>query len=173
MNLPLFAGKTVKEAIALFHEAARNAELTTVDVSGGQLYGRENETGTIWVGPENKGLGVLSVRAKAVKSKGQERARVDIALDRLLEKDSETVPYSSDEAINNQLIADFLARWVHEPWCLHGWKCGCEINFNRVFPKQSAIRSSKDILKDIAAVEEEMSRLESAIAEDLRQENRK
>ena len=138
-------------------------------MSGGQLYGRENETGTIWVGPENKGLGVLSVRAKAAKSKGQECAKVDIVLDRLLEKDSETIPYSSDEAINNQLIAGFLARWVHEPWCLHGWKTGCEINFNRVFPKQSEIRASKEILKDIAAVEEEMARLEADIADDLQQ----
>jgi len=142
LDLAPFAGRTVKEAIALFHEAARNAELTTVDVRGGQLYSRENETGTICVGSESKGLGVLSVRAKSVKSKGQERARVNIVVDRLLEKDSETVPYSSDEAMNNQLIADFLARWLHEPWCLHGWKTGCEINFNRVFPQGLRTRTA-------------------------------
>ncbi len=167
LDLAPFAGRTVKEAIALFHEAARNAELTVVEVSGGQMYGRENETGTIWVGPEKKGLGVLSVKAKAAKSRGQECARVEIVLDRLLEKDHETVPYSSDEAANNRLIADFLAKWVHEPWCLHGWKTGCEINFNRVFPKTSDIRSSKEILKDIAAVEDEMARLEAEIAADF------
>lgn len=170
LDLAPFAGRTVKEAIALFHEAARNAELTVVEVSGGQMYGRENETGTIWVGPDKKGLGVLSVKAKAAKSRGQECARVEIVLDRLLEKDHETVPYSSNEATNNRLIADFLTRWVHEPWCLHGWKTGCEINFNRVFPKKSDIRSSKEILKDIAAVEEEMARLEAEIAADLHME---
>jgi type I restriction enzyme M protein len=164
LDLAAFPGKTVKEAIAQFHEAARNAEITEVKVDGGPGYRRDNETGAVVVDGQEKGLGVLSVRAKAAKAKGQERARVEIVLDRLLEKDNETVAYSSDEAANNRLIADFLARWVLEPWCLHGAKTGCEINFNRVFPKQGDIRSSDDILKDIADVEEEMKRLEEEIA---------
>lgn len=112
----------------------------------------------------NIGLGVLSVKAKVAKSKGQERVKVDILLDRLVEKDTETIAFASDDDTNNRLIADFLARWVHEPWCLHGAKTGCEINFNRVFPKQSEVRASRDILKQIAAVEEEIARLEAEIA---------
>ena len=119
------------------------------------------------IGTAEKGLGVLSVKAKVAKAKGLERARVDIVLDRLLEKDNETVAYASDDVTNNQLIRDFLSRWVHEPWCLHGAKTGCEINFNRVFPKQSEIRSSKEILKAIAAIEERMAGLEAEIAADL------
>ena len=59
---------------------------------------------------------------------------------------------------------------MHEPWCLHGAKTGSEINFNRVFPKQSEIKSSRDILKAITAVEDEMARLEAEIASDLQQE---
>ncbi len=167
LDLVPFGDKTVKEAAALFNEAARHAEQTIVEVTGGQTYRRDNETGAMVIGTAEKGLGVLSVKAKVAKAKGLERAKVDIVLDRLLEKDNETVAYSSDEGSNNQLIADFLARWVHEPWCLHGAKTGCEINFNRVFPKQSGIRSSKDILKDIAAIEEKMARLESEISTDL------
>ncbi|MFZ2853708.1 MAG: N-6 DNA methylase [Rhodocyclaceae bacterium] len=168
LDLAPFGDRTVKEAVALFNEAARNAEQTVVEVTGGQTYRRDNETGAILIGTAEKGLGVLSVKAKVAKSKGRERAKVDIVLDRLLEKDNETVAYSSEDGTNNQLIADFLARWVHEPWCLHGAKTGCEINFNRIFPKQSGIRSSKDILKTIAAVEEEMAELEAEIAADLR-----
>ena len=168
LDLAAFPDKTVKEAIALFHEAGRNAERTEVEVVGGACYRRDNETGAVVVDGEDKGLGVLSVRAKAAKSKGLERARVDILLDRLLEKDSETVTYSSDEDANNRLIADFLGKWVHEPWCLHGAKTGCEINFNRVFPKQSNTRASKEILKDIAALDEDMARLEAEISADLR-----
>lgn len=167
LDLGQFEGKTVKEAIAQFNEAARYAEQTIVEVAGGQRFCRDNESGAIVIDGELRGLGVLSVKAKAAKSKGQERAKVDILLDRLVEKDSETVVYASDEDANNRLIADFLARWVHEPWCLHGAKTGCEINFNRVFPKQSEIRASRVILKEIVAVEEEMAKLENEITSDL------
>ena len=172
LNLaPFFADhpdRTVKEAVALFNDAARQAEQTVVTVTGGLSYQRDNETGAIQVGTEDEGLGVLSVRAKVAKSKGLERAKVDVVLDRLLEKDNETVAYTSDSDANNQLIAAFLTRWVHEPWCLHGAKTGCEINFNRVFPKVSDVRASAVILKDIAAIEAEMATLEAAIAKDLR-----
>jgi len=159
--------KTVKEAVALFNDAARQAEQTMVTVTGGLTYQRDNETGAIRVGAVDEGLGVLSVRAKVAKAKGLERAKVDLVLDRLLEKDSETVAYASDADTNNQLIAAFLTRWVHEPWCLHGAKTGCEINFNRVFPKVSDVRACAEILKDIAAIEAEMADLEADIAADI------
>lgn len=168
LSLAPFAGKTVKEAVALFNDAARQAEQTTVAVKGGLTYERDNETGAILIGTVYEGLGVLSVRAKVAKAKALERAKVDIVLDRLLEKDNETVTYSSDADANNRLIAEFLTRWVHEPWCLHGVKTGCEINFNRVFPKPCDVRLSKDILKDIATIEAEMAVLEAEIATDLR-----
>lgn len=174
LNLaPLLAerpDRTVKEAVALFNDAARQAEQTMVSIAGGSTYQRDNETGAITVDGEEEGLGVLSVRAKVAKAKGLERAKVDVVLDRLLEKDHETVAYASDADANNQLIAAFLNRWVHEPWCLHGAKTGCEINFNRVFPKVSEVRASGEILKDIASIEAEMAMLEAEISKDLQQE---
>ncbi len=62
-----------------------------LQVTGGMTYQRDNETGAITVDGSDEGLGVLSVRAKVAKSKGLERAKVDVVLDRLLEKDNETV----------------------------------------------------------------------------------
>ena len=175
LNLaPLLAerpDRTVKEAVALFNDAARQAEQTMVSIAGGSTYQRDNETGAITVDGVEEGLGVLSVRAKVAKAKGLERVKVDVVLDRLLEKDHETVAYASDADANNQLIAAFLNRWVHEPWCLHGAKTGCEINFNRVFPKVSEVRASAEILKDIAAVEAEMAALEAEIVPSLSEWN--
>lgn len=175
LNLaPLLAerpDRTVKEAVALFNDAARQAEQTTVQVTGGMTYQRDNETGAITVDGAPEGLGVLSVRAKVAKAKGLERAKVDVVLDRLLEKDHETVAYASDADANNQLIAAFLNRWVHEPWCLHGAKTGCEINFNRVFPKVSEVRASSEILREIAAIEAEMATLEAEIVTNLSEWN--
>ncbi len=167
LDVTTFVDKSSKETIALFHAAARNAERTVVKVLGSLAFQRDNETGAIFIGSEEKGLGVLSVKAKIAKSKRLEQIKVEILLDRLLEKDAETVPYSSEGTANNQLIAEFLTRWVHEPWCLHGTKTGSEINFNRVFPKQDEIRASQDIIMDIARIETEMARLEAEIAMDL------
>lgn len=167
LDLAPFGEKTVKEAVALFNEAARHAEQSSVEVVGGQTCRRDNDTGAIVIGTAEKGLGALAVKAKVAKVKGLERARVDIVLDRLLEKDNETVPFASEDDANNQLIREFLSRWVHEPWCLYGAKTGCEINFNRVFQKRSNLRSSRDILKEIAAVDEKMAHLEAEIAADM------
>lgn len=170
LDLAPFGDKKVKEAVAVFNEVARHAEQTIVEVAGGQTYRRDNETGAIVIGAAENGLGVLSVKAKVAKAKGLERAKVDIVLDRLLEKDNEIVAFASENDANNRLIREFLSRWVREPWCLLGAKTGCEINFNRVFLKQRDLRASRDILKEIAAVEEEMARLETEIAADMREE---
>jgi type I restriction enzyme M protein len=167
LNLDAFAGRTVKELISQFHDSARRSGNTQIDVAGGQAYLRDNETATIYIDGQSCGLGVLSVKAKAAKFKGVERIKVEILVDRLLVKDNETVPYASDSSVNNRLIANFLARWVHEPWCLHSVKTGCEINFNRGFPKQSEIRNSKQILKDIAAIDKMMMLLDAEIVSDL------
>lgn len=171
LDLTPFGDKTVKEAVALFNEAARQAEQTLVVVTGGLAYSRDNETGAIRVGAVEEGLGVLSVRAKVAKSRGVERAKVDVVLDRLLASDSETVAYSTDVDTNNRLVAEFLNRWVDEPWCLHGAKTGCEINFNRTFPKVNELRAAKDILREIELIEGKMAALEVEIADDLRLEN--
>jgi type I restriction enzyme M protein len=161
---------SAKDIVARFNEASRQAEATQVTVVGGLTYQRDNETGAIQIASTERGLGVLAVRAKVAKAKGVERVKVSVVLDRLVEKDHETVAHASDPNTNNQLIAAFLNRWVHEPWCLHGAKTGCEINFNRVFPKVSEVRASAEILKDIAAVEAEMAVLEAEIEADLRLE---
>ncbi|WP_321875938.1 HsdM family class I SAM-dependent methyltransferase [Burkholderia cenocepacia] len=171
LDLGPFQGKTVKEAIALFNDSIRNAEQIVVE-SSEKVWHSFTESGAISINGKAQGLGVLSVKAKAAKSKGLERAKVEIILDRLLQKDNETVAYSSNEEVNNRLISDFLAKWVHEPWCLHKVKTGCEINFNREFPKKVTIRSSHEILSDIAAVDKEMARLEADIAAELNREAR-
>lgn len=168
LDLAAFEGKTIKEAIALFNMAARNAEQTVIEVAGGNIYRRNNETGAIAVGEVEKGLGVLTVKAKAAKSKGKELAKVEILLGPLRKKDIETVPYSSDTSVNEKLIADFLAKWVHEPWRIVSVKLGSEINFNRIFPMKSEIRPTRVILVEIADVEEQMAKLEAEIATDIR-----
>ena len=119
-------------------------------------------------GQRGHGLGVLSVKAKVAKSKGQERAKVDILVGPTGGERQRDCRLRSNGDANKRLIAEFLASWVHEPWCLHGVEDGAarsiSIGSSR---RQRDLRASRDILEEIAAVEAEMARLESDIAADI------
>ncbi|MGB7650725.1 MAG: N-6 DNA methylase [Gallionella sp.] len=145
---------TAKEAAAKFNEAIKQAE-TLIVQSGEHRYTRDNETGAIQMSNGKEtielGLGVLNVKAKIAKAKGAETLKVEVTLGPLKEKDTETTAYSNDAKANEKIITDFLAKWVKEPFerVAGGVKIGCEINFNKQFPKQSEVRSVKDLLAEL------------------------
>lgn len=162
-----FADWSAKELIAHFNERARHASITQFVVVGCKKYVRQNETGAITANGKAKGLGVLSAKAKISRSKGEEYVKVALSIGPLWEKDTEIVPYSSSEIANDQLIEGFLERWLTEPWRIVGKKLGSEINFNRVFPRKTTVRSNKAITDDIVAIEKAMARLEAEIEADI------
>lgn len=161
------SGHSAKQALAAFHEVARNAGNVRIALQGGSLYARDNETGAIFIDNEPVGLGVLHAKGKVAKSKGVEYVKVSVYIGPLWEKDSEVIPHSSKKAENDELIAEYLQKWVHEPWRIVGVKVGCEINFNKVFPKKLAVRSAQKIMQDIVAVEKSMAALELEMAADI------
>jgi type I restriction enzyme M protein len=144
----------MKEAAAAFNEAIKAAETLTVQ-SGNLTYTRDNETGAIRLDDgatiTELGLGVLAVKAKVAKTKGAEVLKVEVTLGPLKEKDTETIAFSSDPARNEAIIRDFLATWVKEPVerVPDGVTVGCEINFNKQFPKKSEVRPVKDLLEEL------------------------
>lgn len=145
---------TVKEAAAAFNVAIKAAETLTVQ-SGRLTYTRDNETGAIRVDDgatvTELGLGVLAVKAKVAKAKGAEVLKVETTLGPLKEKDTETTAYASDPTKNEKIIRDFLATWVKEPFerVPDGITVGCEINFNKQFPKKSVVRPVKELLEEL------------------------
>lgn len=147
-------GMPAKEAAAKFNEAIKSAEILTVQ-SGEHRYTCNTETGAIQMSNGKEivelGLGNLTVKAKIAKAKGAETLKVEVTLGPLKEKDSETTAYASNATANEKIIADFLAKWVKEPFerVAGGVKVGCEINFNKQFPKQSEVRSVKDLLDEL------------------------
>jgi type I restriction enzyme M protein len=173
---------SAKEAAAKFNEAIKMAETITVQ-SGAQRYTRDNETGAIrlqltspppargrareGVAASNiteLGLGVLNVKAKVAKSSGEEILKVEVTLGPLKEKDTETTAYASDAKANEKIIGDFLATWVKEPFerVAGGVKVGCEINFNKQFPKQSEVRPVKELLRKLHKLNTQSAELEAA-----------
>ncbi len=145
---------TAKAVAAAFNEAIKQAE-TLIVQSGEHRYTRDNETGAIQMSNGKEtielGLGTLTVKAKVAKAKGVETLKVEVTLGSLKEKDTETIAYASDAKANEKIIAEFLAKWVKEPFerVAGGVKIGCEINFNKQFPKQSEVRSVKDLLVEL------------------------
>lgn len=160
---------TAKDAAAQFNEAVKMAETLSVQ-SGEQRYIRDNETGSIQLIDGKTitelGLGVLTVKAKVAKAKGKEVLKVEVTLGPLKEKDSETTAYSSDAASNEKNIRDFLSTWVKEPFerVPNGIKVGCEINFNKQFPKKSEVRPVKELLKKLHKLNAKSAELEAAFA---------
>jgi type I restriction enzyme M protein len=160
---------SAKEAAAKFNEAIKMAETIAVQ-SGAQRYTRDNETGTIQLHDGKSiaelGLGVLSVKAKVAKAKGEEILKVEVTLGPLKEKDTETTAYATDATANEKIIADFLAKWVKEPFerVAGSVKVGCEINFNKQFPKQSEVRSVKELLTELRKLNAKSAAQEKAFA---------
>lgn len=170
---------SIKEAAAAFNEAIKAAEALTVQ-SGKLTYTRDSETGAIrryrhsrtGGNPEvfedltELGLGVLAVKAKVAKSKGAEVLKVEVTLGPLKEKDTETTAFSSDPARNEEIIRDFLATWVKEPFerVPDGVTVGCEINFNKQFPKKSEVRPVKELLEELHRLNAKGAAQEAAFA---------
>lgn len=160
---------SAKEAAAAFNEAIKAAESISVQ-AGKQRYSRDNETGAIQLDNGKTitelGLGVLAVKAKVAKTGGAEILKVDVTLGPLKEKDTETTTYSSDANANEKIIRDFLATWVKEPFerVAGGVKVGCEINFNKQFPKQSEVRAVKDLLAELHQLNARSAKLEAEFA---------
>lgn len=161
---------TAKEAAAKFNEAIKMAETIAVQ-SGEQSYIRDNETGAIRLDNDKTvtelGLGVLTVKAKVAKAKGKEMLKVEASLGPLKEKDTETTAYSSNATTNEKIIGDFLAKWVKEPFGRvdGGVKVGCEINFNKQFPKQSEVRSVQELLAELHKLNAKAAVQEAAFAD--------
>lgn len=178
---------TAKEAAAKFNEAIKLAETISVQ-SGNHRYTRDNETGairlTLTSPPPGRGraregveasnitelselgLGTLNVKAKPAKSGGAEILKVEVTLGPFKEKDTETTAYASDATANEKIIADFLAQWVKEPFerVAGGVKVGCEINFNKQFPKKSKVRPVKELLKKLDQLNAKSAKLEADFA---------
>jgi len=160
---------TAKEVVAAFNNTAKSAETIAVRI-GKLTYTRDNETGAIHLNDGKEitelGLGVLTAKAKIAKVKGEEVVKVAITLGPLKEKDTEITAYASNATTNEKIIGDFLATWVKEPFerVKGGVKVGCEINFNKQFPKQSEVRNVKDLLVELHQLNTKSAAQEAAFA---------
>ncbi len=112
------------------------------------------------------GCGKIVIKAaykKPTKTKGACIA-ITVELTKDLQKDYEIIPYSPDEAENQQWIADFMAKYVTKPFEYVDNVIGVEINFNKVFYIPEKLREVSKISTDLTGLENELATLENELS---------
>ena len=105
---------------------------------------------------------IKSALKKATKTKDASIA-ITVELTKDLQKDYEIIPYSPDEAVNQQTIADFMAKYITRPFEYVDNVIGVELNFNKVFYVPEKLRTVTDIQAEIDSLEKELANLENEL----------
>lgn len=135
----------------------------------GASYWYDKDNNTIMLDkstPTTLGNGKISIKAsykKATKTK-EEQIDVKVELTKDLEKDYEIIPFSPDNEINQQTIADFMAKYVTKPYEYLDNIIGVELNFNKIFYKPEKLREVKEITTDLDQLDNELRQLESELS---------
>lgn len=114
---------------------------------------------------KREALGCGKIVVKAALKKGTktlpERVEITVELTPDYQKDYEIVPFHRDEGENQAAIEAFMAKYITKPFEYLENVVGVEINFNKVFYQPEKLRSVEEILGEIAALDEELIKLES------------
>jgi type I restriction enzyme M protein len=112
------------------------------------------------------GCGKIIIKAAFKKATKTKVACIAITaeLTKDLQKDYEIIPYSPDEATNQQTIADFMAKYINRPFEYIDNIIGVELNFNKVFYLPEKLRTVTDIQIEIDNLENELSNLENELS---------
>lgn len=115
---------------------------------------------------EALGCGKIVIKSALKKATKKLTERVDITVELTpdYKKDYEVIPFNKGSALNQQAIEAFMAKYISKPFEYLENVVGVEINFNKIFYKPEAQHSVEDVLKEISALEEELKKLDEAIA---------
>jgi type I restriction enzyme M protein len=112
------------------------------------------------------GCGKIVVKAllkKDSKTKKPKSIVITVELTQDKQKDYEIIPYNPNPEINQQQIADFMAKYIFKPFEYIDNTIGLGINFNKVFYKPETLREISEISVDLDKLEEELSKLEGSL----------
>lgn len=105
---------------------------------------------------------IKSAFKKATKTKS-DSISITVELTKDLQKDYEIIPYSPDEAINRQTIANFMEKYITRPFDYLDNVVGVELNFNKVFYTPEKLRTVADIQTEIDSLENELANLQNEL----------
>jgi type I restriction enzyme M protein len=105
---------------------------------------------------------IKSTYKKATKTKDA-HILVTAEITKNQQKDYEIIPYNYDEKINQQNIAEFMAKYISKPFEYLDNTIGVEINFNKVFYKPEPLRNIIEITADLIQLEDDLINLEKEL----------
>lgn len=149
---------TTTEENSILKQKISEAEQIKI-VSGTDTYLYFSEENIVEKNGVSLGKGVITIKVSKPKKAEENQFKVEAFLSSLKEKDSEITPFDSVKEKNEKIINEFLAKWVKEPHRILDKKEGCEINFNKAFPKKIEMRKSSEILAELAALDKEFGEI--------------
>lgn len=114
---------------------------------------------------DSLGCGKIIVKATYKKATKKQSEYISISVELMpdYQKDYEVIPFYKDVELNQKNIEAFMAKYISKPFEYLENVVGVEINFNKIFYKPEVQHSVKEILKEIAALEDELKQLNEAI----------
>jgi type I restriction enzyme M protein len=170
--------KATYQSLPAYNEQYVGPALARFDYKEGGLR-VETEAATYYYDPEREtlveeapdgtattlGCGRIVVKSSLKKATARQPTTIVVTVELTpdYQKDYEIIPFHPDSAINQQYIADFLARYVTRPFSYLDCVVGAEINFNKVFYQPKKLGKVKDIRKELAKLEIELTKLEKKL----------
>ena len=176
-NMKAFRERLPEEAKPLFDVENKQKSVNTaiensdwIQITGnsktdaGTVLYRWNPQERILVDDQGTILGRAQVKvvvklAKSKKIKGGDEMAVKITIGPDIEKDTETAPFKINPDERQAAIDAFLGRWVRDPYEITQVQTGCEINFNRLFPKTGERKSLAEINNMLADIDAQIAAL--------------
>lgn len=155
-------GGDVKSVERCMKDLIQNGQKVVVmEREGLPSYTWHPETRALFKNGEPVGRARLEIKVKAAKKKGDSDGGVfQATFGPDLEKDTETAPFKIEEGARSVAIDTFLSRWVKDPYSLRQVQTGCEINFNRLFPKMGERKTLAEVNQAIADLDAAIARLQ-------------
>ncbi|WP_299077286.1 N-6 DNA methylase [uncultured Paraglaciecola sp.] len=168
VSLQEYFEQDIKPFVASLNYKEQPLKVTT----GENIYHYDDEQETLIKEDHNTGsiqaLGcgkiVIKATFKKATKKLAQRIEISVELTPDYQKDYEVIPFNKDPDLNQKAIEAFMTKYISKPFEYLENVIGAEINFNKIFYKPEAQHSVEDVLKEIAALEEELKQLDEAIS---------
>lgn len=155
----------IKQTISEIDSKEQNVKVVTKDAT--YWYDQDKETIIEEIKGKKTELGcgkivIKSAFKKATKTKNASIV-ITVELTKDLQKDYEIIPYSPDDAVNQQTIADFMSKYITRPFEYLDNVIGVELNFNKVFYVPEKLRTVTDVQAEIDSLEIELANLQNEL----------
>jgi len=156
-NLKEYYDKVIKQQLSNINYKESSLKIHTENA----VYSFDIDKNTLIEEVDNKrtelGCGRINVKGSFKKATKTKEASIAISVDlsKDFEKDSEIIPYSPDEVINQQTIDNFMAKYVTRPFDYLDRVVGVELNFNKIFYKPNLIDSATNVQTKILDLSDE------------------